>query len=452
MIRYVIIGALSILLIATGWIAIQENNQKNAYAMQQENNYYRAFNDFAYHVDQLEDELSQALAMNNPESLSGSLSDVWRVTAQANSEMGQLPLGMIPVEETEQFLHQVGDFSYQAAVKDRDGGELDEDEEEKLEQYHKQAKELKHEIRELQAKALDEEISWLELEEELVAAKQPGEGTMVDGMTEIDEKVKGYSEADAGPDHPFGGEEETDLAEVIEDEEPVSEEEAIDRALNLLNLPDETPAKASELGEGSDYEGYQIEIADPQGEPNYMVEMTKRGGHPVWFMQDRPINEPEISLHEGSEQAKQFLEDAGVEDMDLVDSKQYDTIGLYKFVPVEDEVRLYTDEITIETALDDGDIVAMQALDYLTNHNNRDDFDTDPELSEDEARESVKKQVDIKETHLALTESEKGEEVLCYEFYGVRGDDSYRIYINAESGEEERVDKLPEAEPVYDVD
>jgi spore germination protein len=41
-------------------------------------------------------------------------------------------------------------------------------------------------------------------------------------------------------------------------------------------------------------------------------------------------------------------------------------------------------------------------------------------------------------------------EVLCYEFLGYIGDDTYRIFINAKDGIEEEVNKLKNAEAVYD--
>ncbi|HWJ80545.1 MAG TPA: germination protein YpeB, partial [Niallia sp.] len=41
-------------------------------------------------------------------------------------------------------------------------------------------------------------------------------------------------------------------------------------------------------------------------------------------------------------------------------------------------------------------------------------------------------------------------EVLCYEFIGTLDNDTYRIYINAENGIEEKVEKLKNAEPVYE--
>jgi spore germination protein len=39
-------------------------------------------------------------------------------------------------------------------------------------------------------------------------------------------------------------------------------------------------------------------------------------------------------------------------------------------------------------------------------------------------------------------------EVLCYEFLGVIDSDTYRIFINAENGQEEKVEKLKNPDEV----
>ncbi len=49
----------------------------------------------------------------------------------------------------------------------------------------------------------------------------------------------------------------------------------------------------------------------------------------------------------------------------------------------------------------------------------------------------------------AIIVNDLNKEVLCYEFLGTIGDDTYRIFINAKNGIEEDVEKLKNAEAVY---
>lgn len=64
--------------------------------------------------------------------------------------------------------------------------------------------------------------------------------------------------------------------------------------------------------------------------------------------------------------------------------------------------------------------------------------------------EKINKQVKIMDDGLAIILNDMNEEVLCYEFIGTLGEDTYRIYINADNGVEEKVEKLKNAEPVYE--
>ena len=81
------------------------------------------------------------------------------------------------------------------------------------------------------------------------------------------------------------------------------------------------------------------------------------------------------------------------------------------------------------------------------NHKDR-DIPT-PELSNEEAKDKVNHKVDIQEENMAIIDNDLGEEVLVYEFLGILGDETYRIFINAMNGMEERVEKLSGAEINY---
>ena len=48
-----------------------------------------------------------------------------------------------------------------------------------------------------------------------------------------------------------------------------------------------------------------------------------------------------------------------------------------------------------------------------------------------------------------MSANDIGEEVLCYEFIGTMDHDTYRVYINAADGTEEKVEKLQNTEPDY---
>ena len=126
--------------------------------------------------------------------------------------------------------------------------------------------------------------------------------------------------------------------------------------------------------------------------------------------------------------------------MVIFQSNEYDNIGVYSFLHNEDGTRVYSDAIEVKVALDNGDILGITARNYFMNHKDRDL--PKPKITDKEAKEKVNEQVEIKEEHLAVIDNDLGDEVLTYEYLGVLGDQTYRIFINAMDGREEKVEKL----------
>ena len=130
------------------------------------------------------------------------------------------------------------------------------------------------------------------------------------------------------------------------------------------------------------------------------------------------------------------------------ESAQYDSIGVFSYVPNENGILLYPDTLKIKVALDDGQIIGFSAKDFLAAHRKRQV--PKPELKEKQAREKINQKVMVQEKQTsAVITNELGEEVLCYEFLGTIDDDTYRMFINASSGMEEKVEKLKNAEPIF---
>ena len=154
MIRGILIGVLALGVAGTGFWGYQEHREKNAILINAENNYQRAFHELTYEIDLLHDKIGTTLAMNSRESLSPTLAEVWRITSQAHSDVGQLPLTLLPFNKTEEFLAQVGEFSYRTAVRDLDKEPLNDEEYAALKSLYGQAAEIQDELRRVQHMAL----------------------------------------------------------------------------------------------------------------------------------------------------------------------------------------------------------------------------------------------------------------------------------------------------------
>src|SRR5690606_823531 len=116
----VLLPILLIALVGVGVWGYRENQQKNAILIKAENQYQRAFNNLAFQMEELNKQLGNALAVGANSSLfhRKCLVNVWRITSEAQSEINQLPLSLLPFSKTEEFLANISRFSYHTAVRD----------------------------------------------------------------------------------------------------------------------------------------------------------------------------------------------------------------------------------------------------------------------------------------------------------------------------------------------
>lgn len=446
MFRTILIGVLALGVAGTAIWGYQEHREKNAVLINAENNYQRAFHDLTYQVDLLHDKIGTTLAMNSRSSLSPALAEVWKIASQAHVDVGQLPLTLLPFNKTEEFLSKIGDFSYKTAVRDLEKEPLSESEHKSLKELYGQSADIQEELRKVQHMVLNNNLRWMDVELALVTNKESQDNTIIDGFKTVEKTVESYGETDLGPSFVSMKKEDENFKYLEGDE--ISKKEAITIARKYTGFSGDVDVKVTENGKGSDYGFYSISIRDKKTKEEANMDITKKGGYPIWYIVDRDVKEQKISLNDANNKAIQFLKDNDFENLDLFESSQYDHVGVFNFVTNEKDIRVYPDAIKVKVALDDGRILGFSAEDYLKSHHTREI--KAPTIAADEARKKISPNVKIMEEGLAIIINNLKEEILCHEFLGVLDDETYRIFINAENGIEEKVEKLQNAEPIYE--
>ncbi|MFS0863534.1 germination protein YpeB [Fredinandcohnia sp. 179-A 10B2 NHS] len=445
MLRGILITVLTIGIVGTGYWGYKEHQEKNAILIQAENNYQRAFHDLTYQVDLLHDKIGTTLAMNSRSSLSPALAEVWRITSEAHSDVGQLPLALLPFNKTEEFLSNIGDFSYRAAVRDLTKDPLTDDEYKTLQQLYKNAEDIQKELRTVQHLVLENNLRWMDVELALSSGEKQADNTIIDGLKTVEKNVAAYSETEFGATLTSTKKNDGEFTNL--EGETINEEKAKEIAKKFLGLKGDLEIKVAENGEGSSNGFYSLEINDPKAKTDIYMDITKKGGFPIWVIRNREVDKSKISLNDAYNNAQKFLKQNNFENQELFESAQYDNIGVFNFVSSVGGVRIYPDSIKMKVALDDGNIIGFTARDYLMAHKEREI--PKPKISKEEARKKMNSNLEIMEDRLAIITNELNEDVLCYEFLGTINNDTYRIFINAENGFEEKVEKLKNAEPVY---
>jgi len=438
MIKEAAIGVLAIGLIGTAYWGYSEQKAKNEINIQAENNYQRAFHELTYELDLLHDKIGDTLAMKSKSSLSPALVEVWGLTSQARSNVGQLPLRLLPVNKTEEFLTNIGDFSYRTAVRDLDREPLTQNEYATLQKLYDNSAEIQGEIRKVQHMVFENKLRWMDVELAYAKDQNPKNNVIIDGFKTVERNVMTYSDANADPSLTNYKVNRASLSNVKG--EKITPEQAKDIAKKFLELNSTAQIKVDLTGEKLADRYYSLEITEPKTNSEIYMDITEKGGYPVWVIDRRDIKTQKVDLNQASINGLKFLERNKFSNMELTESSQYDTIGVFTYVTKQDGVRIYPESVTMKIALDDGSIVGFSSKNYLAAYTKR--TIPKPKISVEEARNSISSNIKIMEERQAIILNKLNQEVLCYEFVGTRGNDTYQIFVNADTGVEEQIKKL----------
>lgn len=193
-----------------------------------------------------------------------------------------------------------------------------------------------------------------------------------------------------------------------------------------------------------DFQTYSARLKREDGHMVY-ADFTKKGGYLVWLMFDRPVERQRLSIGEAQQRAMRFLNRLGYPTMRAISYDSSQRTATFTFVHQERGALIYPESVTVKVALDNGEIMALQANDYVFNHPVMKQVYR-PRLSAKQAEKAVNPRLNLEKSNLAVIYGEDGNPVLCYEFVGWLGDDQYRIFINADNGREEFVDKVKKAD------
>jgi spore germination protein len=429
---------MTVLLIGAVYWGYQEHQEKNSILIKAENQYQRAFHDLTYHVEQLHQQLGHTLAVNSTSQAyhRKGLVNVWRLTSEAQNEISQLPLTLLPFNKAEDFLSHIANFAYKTSVRDLTKQPLSEDEFKTLKTLYAKSEEISQDLSAMQEKVLSDKLRWMDVEIALASEQTNMDHAIIDGFKTVDKKVTEYPEINWGPSVSAMYEKRT--ISMLSGKQATPDE--IKQAAAKLIHASPEQIRVVENGKGTEFASYSATV-DNGGKGNTLhMDFSQKGGNLLWFMNERETGEPKLNIEQAQASAEQFLDQHGFPGMKAI---SYDSLGneaSFTFVGVQSGVLIYPDQLTAKVALDNGEVVALQANDYVHEHHKR-QLPT-PIMSKAEAAKALNPEMVVRNEQLALIKSETGEEVLCYEYMGQINGSIYRVYINAETGLEETIEEM----------
>ncbi|TNJ67421.1 germination protein YpeB [Paenibacillus hemerocallicola] len=433
---------MTVLLIGAVLWGYQVNQEKNSILIKAENQYQRAFHDLSFHVDKLHTELGNTLALNSASYASQrkGLVNVWRLTSQAQSEINQLPLTLLPFNKTEELLSNISNFSYRAAVRDLTNEPLNDEEMKTLTALYEHSKEITNDLRDVQTKVIASSLRWMDVESALASEQKMLDNTIIDGFQTVDKKVSEYEELNWGPSMSAMFEKRTYTA--LSGNE-TTEEEIRQKAEQLMNGRPLTDVRVVENGNGTEYNSYSLSAKNETGS-EVAMDFTKRGGQLIWFMDSRAIGETNVNPDQARQSAQSYLDAHDYQGLTPVSYDAFQNVANLTFAAKQDDVVVYPDKLTVKVALDNAEVVGLQAADYIFEHKKREL--KKPTLSLEQAKKSLNSNFQSSGDSLALIKNDIDQEVLCYQFTGRVNGSLYRIYINGDTGEEVKVEQLKQTD------
>jgi spore germination protein len=419
-----------------------EHQQKNAVLIKAENQYQRAFHDLSFRMDKLNTELGNTLAVNSTsqDSYRKGLVNVWRITSQAQSDINQLPLSLLPFNKTEDFLANLANFSYRTSVRDYTKQPLGDGEIKTLNDLYQSSKELTTELRGVQDKVISNNLRWMDVELALASQKNPQDNTIIDGFTTVDKKVGAYSEINWGPGNMSILQKNN--VEMLSGKEMTPEEIKQKAAKFINSTTDPSSMKVVENGnQGVEYQSFSviIPVAD-KNKADIQMDFTKKGGELIYFMNPREISETKLDLRAARDKANEYLDQHGYTDMSAVTYDQYQNAANIVFAKKQNGITIYPQKISVKVALDNGEIIGIQATDYVFAQKER--KLASPKISQEEARKTLSSNMEVTSQSQAVILNDLNKEVLCHEFVGKLNGNIYRVYVNADTGIEEKIETI----------
>jgi spore germination protein len=431
---------LVIALVISGFWGYREHREKQALLLKAENQYQRAFHDLSDRMNALQDSLGKSMVVNSQKQLSSNLTESWRLAAEAHSDVGELPLSLMPFNNTMNFLNDLGNFTYRTAIRHPDEAKtMSEQDYKTLTDLYHRSKTMEAQLADLQTAVLTKNLRWMDAELALSQTTKKTDNQIVDGFRALEKSVQGMKPLT------FSGPTETDLqtrhnANINKlDGSNITEPQAAKIVQKWLGMSSTQGIQVMRNGQGNKYPSYSVSVTKPNGNKMFFT-ITVKGGHITWFMNNRDVPNEKFDLDQGAQKAVQFLKAHNIDATEVVKIDSYDYVGVYDVVPMQNGVRLYPDKVVIKIALDNGEVIGLNSQDYAFNHVKR--TINKPKLTEQKARTNVNSHVKVQEANRAIVLNDLHQEKQVYEFLGTLDNETYKVYINSDTGEEVGVEKL----------
>ncbi len=413
-----------------GIYAALTTGRERSYEIQVTSLYRESMADLSDALSELDHDLQKSAYAVTPYQSVLLATDIWQKSAQAKSALDRLPVSSSVQANLSKFLAQTGDYAFMMARKIVAEDDVTDDERGNMQLLANRANELSVFMTNLQAQVLDMNASSDEMAAVIENSVAFSESS-VSALAQQDEQSQ--EEVQSLPtliyDGPFSDSVFNKESVFLVDKGSVTDDDAKMRAAYILDItPDVLELKTK-------VDAVSMRTLYFQGGGNDIY-ITEKGGYCHSFHKTREVSENNISVEDAIWNAQQFLDKIGYPNM--ADTYYYieNNIVTINFAYLENGIVCYPDLIKVGVALDNGDIIFLDAAAYLTNHTSR---SLNVTFSHDDAIKQISSSLQVESDQYAVIPTSGGYEQFCYEFKATAQDGTQLlIYINAQTGREEK--------------
>ncbi|HLN63716.1 MAG TPA: germination protein YpeB [Symbiobacteriaceae bacterium] len=421
-------------------------------ALALEADHQRNFNEMAFHVEQIQSLLGKGLVTGTTRQNMRYMGEVNNHAQAAVGNFTALPLPAEVSAGTGKFLKQTGDFAQSVLRNEAAGRELDDKGRAELARLRQEAVNLSTSLQEIMARYNQGNFRWNPpmrfswsgltqgyrmvgkpaTQDQAPASMLPGGWDQVGASMQklpvmvydgpFSDHIAKRAPATAGP--------------------PVAREEAQRRlATYVPNADTYRVTGATEVN--GNLPAYSFQLAPAAGAAagtayTASVDVTRNGGYLAQYLNSRMVGKPAIDLNRAKTLGLEYLDRIGYTGMVATYGQALDGMATIAYAYRENGVLVYPDQIKVKIALDNGEMLAVDAEQYLMSHHPR-TLGT-PKVSAEEASAAVRPELQVQRTQLTLIPDQAGTgEIQAYEFLTTYGQETFLVYINADTGEEEQI-------------
>ena len=402
-------------------------NQKKTYANTKENDNNMAFYEVVEYVQNVKTYLAKSMISKSAEHGAEMLTHVWKESNLALSYLGMLPIESQELENTEKFLNQVSEYSYALSRKNIEGNGLTEDDINKIKELYKYCNDLSNTLNEMSDELNSGSLSWENL-------MKNTEGSDIEEVSTFDVIEENFHEFTGLIYDGAFSEHITSAEKKGLTGDDIDEETAKKKAEEFIGKDKIKETKNNGYVENGNIPVYRFEVTTNENK-KIGISISKKGGHLVYMNYDRETNGENITEQDAIQKGKEYLQAKRYENMQETYYMKNDGYIVINYAYKQGNIIAYTDLIKLKIALDDGEIVGVDATGYLNCHFEREIPSN--LISIDEARKNISTKAELSSEKLAIIPTEFNTEVLCYEFKGKINEVEFIEYINAQTGKEE---------------